>query len=482
MKKVYSFSLILVAGLAVAVAVTAFNNPSGNPPTGSGALTVDSGLNVGIGKTPSYKLDVNGIINGTALYVGGAPYVGSQWTTSGSNIYYNTGNVAIGLTDPGTYKLKIGGTAQMTGFQLGTSATAGQVLTADASGVGTWQAVSALPSGSSGQTLRHDGTTWVANSIIINDGTNVGIGITPAVAVKLDVNGNINLVNTGSLGWGGATQNDFIYGTAASHYIGIITNGTERIRIDSSGNVGIGTTGPGTNLHVVSPNNDDSMRIQSASDNTTLKLINTGTGGRTYHITSSGGTSSYGQGKFVIADSAVGYRMVIDSSGNVGIGTASPGSNKLAIAGGNLDLGGNNITGVNKLTVNSIDPVFQINGQQYVTYVPDTIGQKVEIVGQAQLVNGEWKIDLSQQKENSDLWLFYQIVKPETIISLISSQSNASLYGYIDGSNLVVKLKDGDPQAKFSYQLTASRIDEKTDYLLPEKLSNTFIDIDSLKK
>ena len=338
MKKFYITLLIFVIGLVAAIAVTAFNNPSDNPPTGNGALTVDSGLNVGIGKNPSYKLDVNGIINGTALYVGGAPYVGSQWTTTGSNIYYNTGNVGIGNTDPGSYKLKVTGTTQTSGFQLGTTATAGYVLTTDASGVGTWQAISALPSGASGQTLRHNGTTWVANSVIYNDGTNVGIG------------------------------------------------------------------------------------------------------------------------------------------------TASPGSNKLAIAGGNLDLGGSNITGVNKLTVTSIDPVFQINGRQYVTYVPDTIGQKVELVGQAQLTNGEWSIDLSGQKENSDLWLFYQIVKPETIIPLVSSQSSASLYAYMDGANLVVKLKDGDPQAKFSYQLTASRIDQKTDYITPETDSSVYIDVDSLKK
>lgn len=402
MKKVYSFFLILVIGLVAAVAVTAFNNPSGNPPTGNGALTVDSGLNVGIGKNPSYKLDVNGIINGTALYVGGAPYVGSQWTTSGSNIYYNTGNVGIGNTDPGTYKLKVTGTTQTTGFQLGTSATAGQVLTTDASGVGTWQAVSALPSGTSGQTLRYNGSAWVANSVIYNDGTNVGIGTTPGA--KLDVSGG------------------HIY----------ISNNSYGLIFKSNGGTGIFTTSGGNTLN--------------------------------------------------FATNDVGDRMVINSSGNVGIGTASPGSNRLAISGGNLDLGGSNITGVNKLTVTSIDPVFQINGQQYVTYVPDTIGQKVELVGQAQLVNGELKIDLSGQKENSDLWLFYQIVKPETIIPLVSSQSSASLYAYMDGANLVVKLKDGDPQAKFSYQLTASRIDQKTDYLSPETKSGVYIDVDSLKK
>lgn len=34
----------------------------------------------------------------------------------------------------------------------------------------------ALPSGTANQTLRHDGTSWVANNLITNTGTNVGIG------------------------------------------------------------------------------------------------------------------------------------------------------------------------------------------------------------------------------------------------------------------------------------------------------------------
>ncbi len=49
-----------------------------------------------------------------------------------------------------------------------------------------------LPSGTAGQTLRHDGTNWVANSLIYNNGTRIGINtITPNPSAILDVNGNI---------------------------------------------------------------------------------------------------------------------------------------------------------------------------------------------------------------------------------------------------------------------------------------------------
>ncbi|MFH1683971.1 MAG: hypothetical protein ABIA67_03725 [Candidatus Margulisiibacteriota bacterium] len=48
-----------------------------------------------------------------------------------------------------------------------------------------------LPSGTSGQTLRHDGANWIANSVLYNNGTNVGIG-TSEPSNTLQV---LNLIN-----------------------------------------------------------------------------------------------------------------------------------------------------------------------------------------------------------------------------------------------------------------------------------------------
>jgi len=64
---------------------------------------------VGMGKTnPGYVMDVNGTVNATALYVNGSEFTGgggggggeSVWTATGSGMYYTTGNVGIGLTNP----------------------------------------------------------------------------------------------------------------------------------------------------------------------------------------------------------------------------------------------------------------------------------------------------------------------------------------------------------------------------------------------
>jgi len=76
-----------------------------------------AGGNVGIGTTsPNYKLDVNGDINFTGtLYENGAAFSGggggggsSVWGTSGTSIYYNSGNVGVGVVSP-TYKLHVVG-------------------------------------------------------------------------------------------------------------------------------------------------------------------------------------------------------------------------------------------------------------------------------------------------------------------------------------------------------------------------------------
>jgi len=93
-------------------------------------MVLNTSGNVGIGTvSPTQKLDVSGYVRGSSgLCIGsdcrtGWPSAGtpSQWTTSGSNIYYNTGNVGIGITNP-SYKLQVEGSS---GIYSHTSAASG---------------------------------------------------------------------------------------------------------------------------------------------------------------------------------------------------------------------------------------------------------------------------------------------------------------------------------------------------------------------
>lgn len=185
------------------------------------AVTIDSQGQVGIGtNNPRYPLHVTGRIQATGdictnlaggrclstLPIGGAPPssvettvtvsgVGGSgtanylplWTagtTLGNSIIYQSGsNIGIGTTSP-AYTLDVYGTTSVMGFVMPTGAVAGYVLTSDASGVATWQpSSSTLPVGTDGQTLRHNGTSWVGNSFLYNTGSAIGIGTTSPSSV-----------------------------------------------------------------------------------------------------------------------------------------------------------------------------------------------------------------------------------------------------------------------------------------------------------
>ncbi|HEY6802023.1 MAG TPA: hypothetical protein VI306_00460 [Pyrinomonadaceae bacterium] len=92
--------------------------------SGAERLRVNSIGNVGIGTTsPAYRLDVAGPIHsssGGIVFPDGTVQTtaggggSSQWTTSGANIYYNSGNVGIGGTNP-TEKLEVVGNIKVSG-------------------------------------------------------------------------------------------------------------------------------------------------------------------------------------------------------------------------------------------------------------------------------------------------------------------------------------------------------------------------------
>jgi len=113
----------------------------------------------------------------------------------------------------------------------------------------------------------------------------------------------------------------------AADTIAFAEGGSEAMRIDSSGNVGIGTTSPSNRLHIVNSGAGALalQTTQASSDQTQIRFI--GTTGDKWAIGNNAATGGTGT-NFDIYDIASGAnRLRIDSSGNLNIGSYHSGGN-----------------------------------------------------------------------------------------------------------------------------------------------------------
>ena len=166
----------------------------------------------------------------------------------------------------------------------------------------------------------------------IRAGYDANIGVTLGLSpVGIPVNDNNSYILWGDATSFGGANGDLIYvprtSTDTSHrfYTGTTTP-QERVRITSTGNVGIGTTNPISKLHLYGT--DATQLIQDSSG--IIKIV---TSGGTNYIQSAATptTGSSADLRFTSYNANSTYA-TITSTGNVGIGTTNP-STKLHVIG-----------------------------------------------------------------------------------------------------------------------------------------------------
>lgn len=241
----------------------------------------------------------------------------SQWTTTGSNISYDSGNVGVGTTAPG-YKVEVAGDISAPVYRDRNNPTSYYL---DPSGTSQMNTIG-------GHTV--SGTLSMGNQSIDNINTLHGVSNQPLRIKSLGSGGvflNDNSGTTGSFAWYGG-------------------GGTQLIVFTSGGNVGIGITAPtarlqvnGSNQNIIVANASSgygAVDLQSAGTSK-LSLGYAGSNGNYGAQTIAGDVSIKANNTnihFVTGSGNAATSMYISSSGSVGVGRTAPGE-KLDIGTGN---------------------------------------------------------------------------------------------------------------------------------------------------
>ena len=316
------------------------NNTSGANPT----MFIDQSTGrVGIGtSSPGVHLDIEsstnnaqieitatdgtdqsyGIFGATGNNSNGAGFYIQDKTASGSPIRFKidtSGNVGIGTTAP-TRRLSVKKDTTITsGFNditefLDTTIGAGGSVSLNVGRANSTRNLGKMAfkyagAGSTSNALNF-GFYDADNLMTLTAGGSLGIGTT-SPARPLHVNGSARLSNGASLEWGGTSAN--IAGSSSTNTLFFRTASTERMRISSSGNVGIGETNPDAPLHITS-----NTPIIAYDESDTSQEFRLGVFGGAFALYDSNDTA---------------FRMLVDGDGRVGIGTSAPTGQRLCIGG-----------------------------------------------------------------------------------------------------------------------------------------------------
>ena len=411
----------------------------------------------------------NCVVKGTVTTLGGSAV--SQWTTSGSVIYYNTGNVGIGIATP-TYKLHIsGGDTSLALFGPNTTWSSYLAVGAASSAITSTTAqvictngnlhLDAAATGAAGRSIylnyyTSGPSSGGGGSAILSWGPwthtgSLGVGVTPAY--PLHVVGDINF--TGSL-----RQNGTVYtpasqwtGTAGSTiyyvpFVGIGSTATPTANLMVTGNIFASNAIQTTNI-VAAGFTSNATTTTFACDTMSMPFVN---------ATQVTATSSVGIGTTLPAQA-------LDVYGSMNCATVSSSTGLMfrnRLYNGNFQIWqrGTTFTGIgtntytadrwvtptnagagSTLTVSRQTNVPSARGFNYslqivtaaTTGAPSLIEQRIEAVNTADLVNGTyvtvsfWAIQTSPA---TFITLNTQLLYP-TVADTFSSASSIGIVGNV---------------------------------------------------
>jgi hypothetical protein len=192
----------------------------------------------------------------------------------------------------------------------------------------------------------HDGSTAGGRPLLREDGSNAALSLGSAGTPSLKFTGD---TNTG------------IYSPGADQ-VAVATNGTGRLFVDASGNVGVGLSGPSYPLEVAAPT-DSTINITGGTSNVCRLFFSDTALAR--------GFLNYAHADDSLHIGTAGSeRLRIDSAGLVGIGTSTPGSALEVKAAAP-------VLTVNSAVANASSIVLQENGTTYARFRFD--GNNVDI-------------------------------------------------------------------------------------------------------
>ena len=309
-----------------------------------------------------------------------------------------SGNLGIGTTPSGARLdiLTAAGTAAIQKLQTGSNAAAATLIFGQIGSVGWNTGITAtagdyqiaIDGGQTAYTATRSGIS-VTNHIFSTGGTermridssgNVGIGRAPNYTLDVYRSGtttptiaaaNDNIVNV--LRASGSTE--AVIGPITSHPLVLLSANTERMRIDATGNVGIGTASPSGNLQVSGAN----PRIRFSNTNGTASTLLFGADSGQMFLGAETNAPIY----FITNNTE---RMRIDSSGNVGIGTASPGTTLEVFTGSTT-----NGIRIKRFTGNYYSELRQVDSPEGLAFLVgdgSTVAERMRITGTGNVIAG----------------------------------------------------------------------------------------------